>query len=93
MTIYYMEGKEYAERTIQIPNSDTNVSDEKVHQICSKLLLKYHAPWGEIRIYDGDNRYNCYYAPGQFKLFKNTECIGVHKRAKFGFRSALDMGK
>ena len=33
MTIYYMEGKEYAERTIQIPNSNTNVSDEKMKQI------------------------------------------------------------
>ena len=93
MTIYYMEGKEYAERTIQIPNSDTNVSDEKVHRICSKLLLKYHAPWGEIHFYDGENVFNCCYAPRQFKLFKNGVCIGVHKRAKFGLRSALDMGK
>ena len=93
MIIYYMEGRNGAERTLQIPNSDTNVSDEKVHQICSKLLLKYHAPWGQIWLDDGDNQFRCYYAPGQFKLFKNIECIGVYKRAKFGFRSALDMGK
>ena len=47
MTIYYMEGKEYAERTIQIPNSDTNVSDEKMKQIkrTPEGVLKYMVIW------------------------------------------------
>ena len=69
MTIYYMEGKEYAERTLQIPNSDTNVSDEKMKQICFKLLTKMHAGDRDaIQLKDGERLWECSNVNGKWLL-------------------------
>ena len=69
MTIYYIEGKEYAERALQIPNSDTNVSDEKMKQICFKLLTKMHAgDHDSIQLKDGERLWECSNVNGKWLL-------------------------
>ena len=52
-----------------IPNSDTNVSDEKMKQICFDLLTKMHAGDRDaINLKDGKRIWNCSNLDGQWLL-------------------------
>ena len=56
------------------PNSDTNVSDEKMKQICFKLLTKMHA--GErdsIQLKDGERLWECSNVNGKWLLDDSEE--------------------
>ena len=52
-----------------IPNSDTNVSDEKMKQICFKLLTKMHAGDQDcIQLKDGERLWECSNVNGKWLL-------------------------
>ena len=52
-----------------IPNSDTNVSDEKMKQICFNLLTKMHAgDHDAINLKDGERLWNCSNVNGKWLL-------------------------
>ena len=52
-----------------IPNSDTNVSDEKMKQICFKLLTKMHAgDRDSIQLKDGERLWVCSDLNGKWLL-------------------------
>ena len=52
-----------------IPNSDTNVSDEKMKQICFNLLTKMHAGDRDaINLKDGKRIWNCSNVNGKWLL-------------------------
>ena len=52
-----------------IPNSDTNVSDEKMKQICFKLLTKMHAGDRDcIQLKDGERLWECSNVNGKWLL-------------------------
>ena len=85
MTIYYNkhftlthayveEDRTYVEHTdasydTLIPNSDTNVSDEKMKQICFELLTKMHAgDHDSIQLKDGERLWDCSNVNGEWLL-------------------------
>ena len=52
-----------------IPNSDTNVSDEKMKQICFELLTKMHAGDRDaIQLKDGERLWECSNVNGKWLL-------------------------
>ena len=57
-----------------IPNSDTNVSDEKMKQICFNLLTKMHAGDRDaISLKDGKRIWNCSNVNGKWLLDDSEE--------------------
>ena len=64
----YIEHKDAFFDTL-IPNSDTNVSDEKMKQICFKLLTKMHAgDRDSIQLKDGERLWDCSNVNGKWLL-------------------------
>ena len=64
---------EHASFDTLIPNSDTNVSDEKMKQICFKLLTKMHAGDRDcIQLKDGERLWECSNVNGKW-LLDDTE--------------------
>ena len=60
---------EHASFDTLIPNSDTNVSDEKMKQICFKLLTKMHAGDHDvIQLKDGERLWVCSNVNGKWLL-------------------------
>ena len=60
---------EHASFDTLIPNSDTNVSDEKMKQICFKLLTKMHAGDRDvIQLKDGERLWVCSNVNGKWLL-------------------------
>ena len=60
---------EHASFDTLIPNSDTNVSDEKMKQICFKLLTKMHAGDRDlIQLKDGERLWECSNVNGKWLL-------------------------
>ena len=64
----YVEHEDASFDTL-IPNSDTNVSDEKMKQICFDLLTKMHAgDRDSINFKDGERLWNCANLDGEWLL-------------------------
>ena len=64
---------EHASFDTLIPNSDTNVSDEKMKQICFELLTKMHAGDRDlIQLKDGERLWACSNVNGEW-LLDDTE--------------------
>ena len=60
---------EHASFDTLIPNSDTNVSDEKMKQICFNLLTKMHAgDRDSIQLKDGERLWDCSNVNGKWLL-------------------------
>ena len=70
MDVDYTEVEhEHASFDTLIPNSDTNVSDEKMKQICFKLLTKMHAgDRDSIQFKDGERLWVCSNVNGKWLL-------------------------